>query len=545
VGVLVASLLVCTPARAKESGDFVVPAPDAYMEGLKISVDPKRPRTFIYTNKKAAYYAGMTSAANDSPNHGLKVFGRKVLEDYTLSVDGVVLPRGSAVGVDVYPHAIVRRYANGVVEETALLDGLDVLVVTVRAPAAHEVGIAPILAGGSRADDFDVSSTGERVVAASKVGGDVEQKTPRTVVALACAPARGSAAPGGQIGGVRVAGARDVRFAIAVGADRSGAMALGDRLSREAGALVAARKLRIARLLLDTYVETADPRFDKALAWLKASGDALVTDQAGPGIWAGLYWFDNYWGRDTFISLPGISLVTGRLDDARRILESFARFQKTDAADPLYGRIPNRVNSPTDIIYNTADGTPWFVREAFEYVLYSGDLDFARRIYPYVLRATDGTITYRTDENGLLTHGDQDTWMDAQWEGRIPWSPRGDRAVEVEALWFAQLEASARLAHLVGDKEAAERWERHAARVKRAFRELYPDPATGALVDHLNGDGSRDAQVRPNQIFALTVPFEPLLSPAEGKGVVRQVVDELTYPYGVGAHSQRPAKIQT
>lgn len=329
---------------------------------------------------------------------------------------------------------------------------------------------------------------------------------------------------------------------IAVGADPEAARDLRLRLSRAVGALAAARRDRIANLLLDTYVETADPRFDKALAWCKASGDALVTEQAGPGIWAGLYWFNNYWGRDTFISLPGIALATGRYDDARRILESFARYQKTDERDPLYGRIPNRVNSPTDIIYNTADGTPWFVREAYEYVRISGDRQFAREIYPAIRRATDGTLRYRVDANGLLVHGDADTWMDAQVEGRVPRTPRGDRAVDVQALWYAQLDASARLAALTGDKESAARWEREADRVRASFRRLFLDPKTGRLADHLNPDGTRDTQVRPNQIFALTVPLTPLLDDAEGARVLREVVNELTYPYGVASLSQRDPK---
>jgi glycogen debranching enzyme len=530
------------PAQSRR---IATPRPADYLERLAIEVPPATPRTFVYTNKRAAFYAGRTSAENDNPNQGLNVFGRKVLEDYWITVDGAVRARSAASRVEVLPHAVRRTWADGVVETVSLVDGVDAIVVTLAAPAARRFALAPLVAGGSREADFEVAREPEALYVTSRVGGDIAQRTPRTLAVLVAAPARATverAEPDraafvpGRLSG---APARAARFVVAVGSNRDEASRLAGTLRRDAGRLVAARRDRIARFLLDTYVETADPRFDKALAWLKASGDALVTEQAGTGIWAGLYWFNNYWGRDTFISLPGISLVTGRLDDARRILESFAKFQMTDAASPLFGRVPNRVNSPTDIIYNTVDGTPWFVREAYEYVLYSGDLAFATRIYPAVKRATDGTLRHRVDAKGLLVHDDADTWMDAKWEGRVPWSPRGNRAVDVQALWHAQLEASARLAEMTGDAEAAARWRREAARVRAAFRSSYRDPRTGALVDHLNDDGAPDGQVRPNQIFAVTVPFSPLLEPHEQLPVVRQVVEELTYPYGVASLSQR------
>ena len=536
-------LLLAVPTFAAPPADFPLPSPADYLEGLKITVPVSAPRVVLYTNKRAAFYAVRTSAANDNANQGLNVYGRKVLEDYVVTVDGARLDRARAARVDVYPHAIVRTYPDGVVEEVALLDGLDVLTISLRSPSERRFAVAPLLPTG----EVEVTGSEGTFEATPLVGGDIAQKAPRTIVTLAALPARPVIAPAppsdvGFAPGAIAASGREVRFAIAAGADRAEARALAARLASELPALAAARRDRIAGLLLDSYVETADPRFDRALAWLKASGDALVTDQAGPGIWAGLYWFNNYWGRDTFISLPGIALVTGRYEDARRILESFARFQKTDEGDPLYGRIPNRVNSPTDVIYNTADGTPWFVREAYEYVRYSGDAGFAREIYPAVRRATDGTLRYRVDVNGLLVHEDADTWMDAKLEGRVPWSPRGDRAVDVQALWHAQLVAAARLARMAGDDASAARWTAEAARVRASFRRLFVDPRTGAVADHLNADGTRDRQVRPNQIFALTVPLEPLLDEAEGARVLREVVNELTYPYGVASLSQRDPK---
>lgn len=535
------------PKADSRNAEFPVPSAAEYLERLAIAVPPDAPRTFVYTNKRAAYYAGETTGPNRSPNQGLNVYGRKLLDGYRISAGGEALEAAGVRRVNVYPHALVREHERGIREEVSLVDGLNAIVVTVRASEPVEIALEPLIAGGSRPDDFTTRTTDGRIYVTPKIGGDIEQSTPRTIVALAAEPSRATvreAPPTRALFVARsvvVAPTREARFVIAVGRDEKEAATLADTFAVRAGELVAARRSRIAHLLLDSYVETADARFDKALAWAKASADALVTDQAGPGIWAGLYWFNNYWGRDTFISLPGTSLVTGRYEDARAILESFGRYQMTDEKDPLYGRVPNRVNSPTDVIYNTADGTPWFVREAYEYVRASGDLDFAKRFYPTVKRATDGTLAHRVDGEGFLVHDDADTWMDAKWEGRIPWSPRGDRAVDIQALWHAQLEASARLATLAGDPESAKRWTEAATALRAAFRKRFRHPERGVLYDHLNADGTPDAQVRPNQIFALTVPLTPLVTRDEGAPVVRQVVEELTYPYGVASLAQTDA----
>ncbi len=511
---------------------------------LAANVVAAGPRTFVYTNKASGYFTGLTTAANSSEYHGLNIAGRKVLEDYRIEVDGVLLARDSATGVTVEPWSLTRAYAHGVTEVVTLLDGRDALVVTVSSPTPHVFGFTPVIPKSVVGPDLSRSLEGPLIIARPYKKGAGSQPDLRSVVASGVASGgvttRDSSPveSGNAAGTVVTKPVREATFFVVAADSTYASEKLVQRLSRESARLVAARRARIETLLADCSIETENARFNEAVRWLKASGDALITESPGPGIWAGLYWFNQNWGRDTFISLPGLTLVTGRLDDARRILLAFAKYQKTDERDPLFGRIPNRVNSPTDIIYNTADGTPWFVREAYEYVLASGDLAFAREIYPAVKRATDGTLKYRVDTNGLLVHDDADTWMDAKWEGQIPWSARGNRAVDVQALWIAQLEAAARLAHLVTDKESSEVWEREAKRVRTSFREMYANPATGGLYDHLNADGSRDAQTRPNEIFALTVPLDPLLSMKEGSGVVREVFNNLAYPYGIASLAQ-------
>jgi predicted glycogen debranching enzyme len=196
-------------------------------------------------------------------------------------------------------------------------------------------------------------------------------------------------------------------------------------------------------------IRTDHREFDKALAWARLSLQALMMNQTGRGIFAGLPWFNNYWGRDTFIALPGATLVTGAFAEAREIIRSFSAFQQRDSASSDYGRIPNIVTT-TDTAFNTADGTPRFVIMAREYVERSGDDAFLLEAYPVVLRSIEGTLRYHTDALGFLTHADAETWMDAVGPSG-PWSPRGNRANDIQALWAQQLEAGIWFATRLGD----------------------------------------------------------------------------------------------
>ncbi|HEB85134.1 MAG TPA: hypothetical protein ENI92_09065, partial [Bacteroidetes bacterium] len=286
----------------------------------------------------------------------------------------------------------------------------------------------------------------------------------------------------------------------------------------------------------------SDERLNLALNWAKVQMAMLFAEEETL-IWAGLPWFNDGWGRDTFISLPGACLVLGKYEAAGKILRRFARWQETDPDSPDYGKIPNRARYG-EVSYNTADGTPWFVREVYEYGLYSGDRSLWREFMQpggVIERANGGTLSKRTDESGLLVHGDAETWMDAVGPAG-PWSPRGNRAVEVQALWLAQLEASLRMAEALPDlglpAGTLARWRTTAEKVRTALREEYLRPDGLGLYDHLDPDGTPDTKLRPNQLFALTVPLEPVYAPDERERIVRVVRDNLVYRWGVASLAQ-------
>lgn len=292
-------------------------------------------------------------------------------------------------------------------------------------------------------------------------------------------------------------------------------------------------------ITLSSNIRSGNPLLDSSLYWSLYSGYSMVTRQYGTGIWAGLPWFRQNWGRDTFIALPGILLVNGRFDDARAVLHNFTRFQNRDEEDVNYGRVPNRVNNPDDIIYNTTDGTPWLLREALEYIHYSGDTGFAPEILETARHYILGAEKNYLGEDGLLHHDDADTWMDARIAGNEPWSARGSKAVEIQALWYTALKSSAEIARLSGDAELAEEWERMARRTQQAFVEQFWDGE--ALADRIRPDGSVDTKLRPNQLMAISVPFlgelddRSFLSPEQEAAAVQNTVNGLLYPYGIAS----------
>jgi glycogen debranching enzyme len=235
-----------------------------------------------------------------------------------------------------------------------------------------------------------------------------------------------------------------------------------------------------------------------------------------------------------FISLPGACLVTGQFDVARKILQSFAEFQNTDTQSSHYGRVPNRLR-PDDVIYNTTDGTPRFVIALLDYINYSGDLSLVNELYPAVRRSLDGPIEHWVDNAGYLTHDDADTWMDAKLDGTVPWSPRGNRANDIQALWYHQLLAGAYFARLLNEVDDAQKWQALADRLRANFLiDFFDTTETQFMADRLHPDGVPDFTVRPNQLFALDlIPDEPTRW-----RITRSVWEELVYPWGVASLSQ-------
>src|SRR5262245_4601107 len=205
-----------------------------------------------------------------------------------------------------------------------------------------------------------------------------------------------------------------------------------------------------------------------------AAGQYVVARGDQKTVIAGYHWFGD-WGRDTMIALPGLTLVTGRDDEAKSILLAFA--QHVDR-----GMLPNRFpDAGEEPEYNTVDATLWYFEAVRSLLQYTGDYDFVQtNLYPVLTEIVDwherGTrYGIRVDEDGLLRSGEpgvQLTWMDARVNGREV-TPRTGKAVEIQALWYNTLCVMGRLAKRL--RTPSRKWNELAARVKAGFGRFWND----------------------------------------------------------------------
>ena len=275
--------------------------------------------------------------------------------------------------------------------------------------------------------------------------------------------------------------------------------------------------------------------FSSALTHLCTAADQFVVKRQTKGghatsILAGYPWFAD-WGRDALIALPGLLLATGRFDQAKSVLTTFAA-----AADE--GMIPNHFDDNGGTAhFNSVDASLWFINAAFQYLAASGDATtFTQELLPTIRWIIDsyakGTrFGIHADSDGLIMAGDENTqltWMDAKCDG-IAFTPRYGKAVEVNALWYNALMLMKNLELRI---ENSEFYASMASRVHTAFCQLFWNEDKGCLNDCILPDGEADQSLRPNQIFAVSLKFSPL-SAGQQAAVVAAVQDKLLTPYGL------------
>ncbi|MCR4296037.1 MAG: hypothetical protein NUW21_10910 [Elusimicrobia bacterium] len=288
-------------------------------------------------------------------------------------------------------------------------------------------------------------------------------------------------------------------------------------------------------------------------AFTAAAGAFVKRDGDSVQIWAAsMDWFLEEWGRDTFISLPGLLLSTGRFDDAKSVLRRFAAFEKD-------GLIPNRI-AGAHSEYNTADAPMWYVQALKSYGEASGDMALVDELAPVVRRimaAYEKGVSYERygrrnrismDADGLVSTPAQATWMDADPEGRdMPVTPRDGKTVEINALWYANLRYLAALEARAGDAKAAAARNALADKVKASFNARFWfetednrrawGESGGALRDVVDGDPHGDA-IRPNMLFAVSRGGD-LLSPERRRAVVLAATRDLLTRKGPRTLSDR------
>ena len=293
------------------------------------------------------------------------------------------------------------------------------------------------------------------------------------------------------------------------------------------------------RMLLDRWQAARPPTADAAPRWVEQlvlAADQFLVDRAssvtpnGKTVIAGYHWFGD-WGRDTMISLPGLTLVTGRPEIAAPILETFAHFVSD-------GMLPNRFPDAGDVPeYNTIDATLWYFAAIRAYHDATGDDALLARLYPVLRDIVDwhvkgtryGIQVDTTD--GLLrwgADGMQLTWMDARVGDHVI-TPRQGKPVEVNALWFNAVRAMGAFARRLGSD--AGQYDELADAALKGFDRFW-NPASGYCFDVLDGPNGNDPTLRPNQVLAVSLPECPLPADRQ-RAVVDACARSLVTSYGL------------
>jgi predicted glycogen debranching enzyme len=300
---------------------------------------------------------------------------------------------------------------------------------------------------------------------------------------------------------------------------------------RERLLLAADRKVRTgtaAELILaaDQFIITPAGRIEDA-ARAHAAGDEVRT------VVAGYHWFTD-WGRDTMISLEGLTLATGRHIEAGWILRTFAYYIRD-------GLIPNMFpEGEKHGLYHTADATLWFFHALDRYLAYTHDretltllLPRLREIIEHHLRGTRFGI-HVDPQDGLLSQGEahyQLTWMDAK-VGDWVVTPRRGKAVEINALWYNALCLLAEWTYAEQGDEAAHGLVAHAEQARHSFNARFWYGQGGYLYDVVDGEEGDDPACRPNQLLAIALRY-PILEPARWQPVLDIVRQRLLTPVGL------------
>ena len=268
-----------------------------------------------------------------------------------------------------------------------------------------------------------------------------------------------------------------------------------------------------------------------------AADDFVVDRGAFATIVAGYPWFAD-WGRDTFISLPGLLLCTDRFEEAQAVLKAFAHSIRN-------GLIPNRFDDYDDRAahYNTVDASLWFVHAALEYLRITKHHNtWETWLGPAVLQIIEAYIAgtdygIKMDDDGLVlagSHSTQLTWMDAKCGNQV-FTPRHGKSVEINALWYNALATMVGYEDLL-TKSQRVRFDEIKLRTRSSFERLFWNRDQSCLFDHLwtddQGKRHTDKSIRPNQIFAVSFAHSPLPQSKQTQ-VVQTVRSRLLTPFGL------------
>ena len=249
-----------------------------------------------------------------------------------------------------------------------------------------------------------------------------------------------------------------------------------------------------------------------------ASDNFIVSKNSEKSIIAGYHWFSD-WGRDTLISLPGLTLVTKRFDDAKKILTNIGKYCKNGLIPNVFGDRDSQVS------YNTVDASLWYIDRVWQYYKYTGDKKFIKEIWPTLQLILKGYIQgtdfgIHMEKDFLIAHDPGLTWMDVKMGDFYP-TPRSNKAVEIQALWYNSLMIMSEFSKILGKKDI---YQKLAEKVKKSFNSQYTE-----LFDVID---KKDSSFRPNMIFLVSLDFS-MIDNLLKKKIVENIGEKLVTVFGL------------
>jgi len=261
------------------------------------------------------------------------------------------------------------------------------------------------------------------------------------------------------------------------------------------------------------------PNLNEKFEQLVLSSDNFIVKKGdSKSIIAGYHWFGD-WGRDTLISLPGLTLVTKRFNDAKQILLNFSKFCSN-------GLIPNAfMDRDSEPVYNTVDASLWYIDRVYQYLKYTNNLDFLKEIWDVlesiILSYKKGTsYGIHMDSDFLISHDPGLTWMDVKIDDYYP-TPRNNKAVEIQALWYNALMIMSNLSEKIGKEDI---YRDLSLKVKNSFNKQYDN-----LYDVVD---SKDLSLRPNIVFLVSQDYSMIKDKLQ-ENIIDVISDKLCTVVGL------------
>jgi len=270
-----------------------------------------------------------------------------------------------------------------------------------------------------------------------------------------------------------------------------------------------------------------------------AAKQFIIKNDDGVKIKAGYYWFGS-WGRDTFLSLPGLLLVTGHVQEFREVI-------KSSLTDLKNGLLPN-IGRGGNAVYNSVDASLWFIWAIQQYATFTKTHskiwgEYGRYLTEILENYKTGTLyNIKMESDGLIYAGQDGvalTWMDAVVNGK-PVTPRTGKAVEINALWYNAICFCIEVAQLAGDNDFTAKWESYPAVVRQSFITVFSDKNKTYLADCVY-NGVTDWSIRPNQVIALSMPYSPVPQYLR-RSILAVIKEELLTPRGLRTLSAEDEK---